>query len=107
MQCPHVLQVRKPADKLLDELNVPYEDEGEFVVIKHASLFTSTLLSKVLAVSCFRLLPHALTAVPYVVTSTHVSLPEVACALMLQSADQASQRHANDLHGLRRCRRPT
>jgi cysteine-dependent adenosine diphosphate thiazole synthase len=43
--------VRKPADKLLDELNVPYEDEGEFVVIKHASLFTSTLLSKVLAVS--------------------------------------------------------
>jgi Thi4 family len=46
-----VLQVRKPADKLLDELNVPYEDEGEFVVIKHASLFTSTLLSKVLAVS--------------------------------------------------------
>jgi thiamine thiazole synthase len=41
--------VRKPADKLLDELNVPYEDEGEFVVIKHASLFTSTLLSKVLA----------------------------------------------------------
>lgn len=51
-----MLQVRKPADKLLDELNVPYEDEGEFVVIKHASLFTSTLLSKVLAVSrfCFR-----------------------------------------------------
>jgi ribulose 1,5-bisphosphate synthetase/thiazole synthase len=51
--CPRVLQVRKPADKLLDELNVPYEDEGEFVVIKHASLFTSTLLSKVLAVSRF------------------------------------------------------
>ncbi len=45
-------QVRKPADKLLDELNIPYDDEGEFVVIKHASLFTSTLLSKVLAVRC-------------------------------------------------------
>lgn len=41
--------VRKPADKLLDELNVAYEDEGDFVVIKHAALFTSTLLSKVLA----------------------------------------------------------
>jgi thiamine thiazole synthase len=41
--------VRKPADELLDELNVPYEDEGDMVVIKHASLFTSTLLSKVLA----------------------------------------------------------
>ena len=45
------LQVRKPAHELLDELNVPYDDEGDMVVIKHASLFTSTLLSKVLAVS--------------------------------------------------------
>lgn len=45
------LQVRKPAHHLLDELNVPYQDEGDYVVIKHASLFTSTLLSKVLAVS--------------------------------------------------------
>lgn len=46
-----MLQVRKPAHELLDELNIPYEDEGDMVVIKHASLFTSTLLSKVLAVS--------------------------------------------------------
>lgn len=46
-----MLQVRKPAHNLLDELNVPYQDEGDYVVIKHASLFTSTLLSKVLAVS--------------------------------------------------------
>ena len=44
--------VRKPAHVLLDELEVPYEDEGDFVVIKHASLFTSTILSKVLQVSC-------------------------------------------------------
>jgi ribulose 1,5-bisphosphate synthetase/thiazole synthase len=44
------LQVRKPANELLDELAVPYEDEGDFVVIKHAALFTSTLLSKVLQV---------------------------------------------------------
>ena len=48
------LQVRKPADQLLDELEIPYEDEGAFVVVKHASLFTSTLLSKVLKV-CTRL----------------------------------------------------
>lgn len=50
------MQVRKPADKLLDELEIPYEDEGAFVVVKHASLFTSTLLAKVLKVSadqCF------------------------------------------------------
>lgn len=48
------LQVRKPAHELLDELNVPYQDEGDYVVIKHASLFTSTLLSKVLAVSSYQ-----------------------------------------------------
>lgn len=29
------------------ELGVPYEDEGSFVVVKHAALMTSTLLSKV------------------------------------------------------------
>jgi len=40
--------MRKPAEKFLDEINVPYEDEGNYVVVKHAALFTSTLLSKVL-----------------------------------------------------------
>lgn len=43
--------IRKPAHEFLDELNVPYEDEGNFVVVKHAALTTSVLLSKVLAVS--------------------------------------------------------
>lgn len=40
--------IRKPADAFLRELDVPYEDEGPFVVVKHAALFTSTLLSAVL-----------------------------------------------------------
>lgn len=70
--------IRKPAHTLLDELEVrratarpmnvptwqtmsistarprptmvqvPYEDEGDFVVVRHAALMTSTLLSKVL-----------------------------------------------------------
>lgn len=43
--------MRKPADAFLREVGVPYEDDGEdssFVVVKHAALFTSTLLSKVL-----------------------------------------------------------
>lgn len=43
--------MRKPADAFLRELGVPYEDDGEhssFVVVKHAALFTSTLLSKIL-----------------------------------------------------------
>lgn len=41
--------VRKPADRFLTEIGVPFEDEGNFVVVKHAALFTSTVLSKVLA----------------------------------------------------------
>ena len=41
--------MRKPADAFLREVGVPYEDDGNFVVVKHAALFTSTLLSKVLA----------------------------------------------------------
>jgi len=41
--------MRKPADAFLNDLGVPYDDEGDFVVVKHAALFTSTLLSRVLA----------------------------------------------------------
>ena len=41
--------MRKPADLFLNDLGIPYEDEGNYVVVKHAALFTSTLLSKVLS----------------------------------------------------------
>ncbi|KAJ1309324.1 hypothetical protein OPQ81_004985 [Rhizoctonia solani] len=41
--------VRKPADRFLAELGVPFEDEGPYVVVRHAAMFTSTVLSKVLA----------------------------------------------------------
>ncbi|EKM79287.1 hypothetical protein AGABI1DRAFT_40074 [Agaricus bisporus var. burnettii JB137-S8] len=41
--------IRKPADRFVRELGIEYEDEGHFIVIKHAALFTSTLLSKTLA----------------------------------------------------------
>lgn len=40
--------MRKPADVFLREVGVPYDDEGDFVVVKHASLFTSTVLAQVL-----------------------------------------------------------
>mmetsp|Transcript_13279 Transcript_13279/g.15350 ORF Transcript_13279/g.15350 Transcript_13279/m.15350 type:complete len:286 (+) Transcript_13279:137-994(+) len=40
--------VRKPAHLFLDELKVAYEDKGDYVVIRHAAMFTSTVLSKVL-----------------------------------------------------------
>lgn len=42
--------VRKPAHLMLDELDVPYEDEGNYVVVRHAALLTSTLMSHVLRV---------------------------------------------------------
>lgn len=41
--------LRKPADKFVSELGVAFEDEGDYIVVKHAALLTSTLLSKVLA----------------------------------------------------------
>ncbi|KAL2870974.1 thiamine thiazole synthase [Aspergillus lucknowensis] len=44
--------MRRPAELFLNELGVPYEEDPDmpnYVVVKHASLFTSTLLSKVLA----------------------------------------------------------
>ncbi|GAM85562.1 hypothetical protein ANO11243_035690 [Dothideomycetidae sp. 11243] len=44
--------MRKPADAFLRELGVPYEEDPghpSYVVVKHAALFTSTLLSKVLS----------------------------------------------------------
>lgn len=47
--------MRKPADAFLRLLGVPYEDEGAYVVVKHAALFTSTLLSKVLAMPNIKL----------------------------------------------------
>ncbi|CEP18429.1 hypothetical protein [Parasitella parasitica] len=40
--------VRKPADKFLDELEIPYDEKENYVVVKHAALFTSTILSKLL-----------------------------------------------------------
>eukprot|EP00252_Welwitschia_mirabilis_P009940 TRINITY_DN228_c0_g1_i1.p1 TRINITY_DN228_c0_g1~~TRINITY_DN228_c0_g1_i1.p1 ORF type:complete len:355 (+),score=13.35 TRINITY_DN228_c0_g1_i1:284-1348(+) len=41
--------VRKPAHRFLDEVGVPYDELEDYVVIKHAALFTSTVMSKILA----------------------------------------------------------
>eukprot|EP00250_Pteridium_aquilinum_P011181 c19888_g1_i1 orf=626-1717(-) len=41
--------VRKPAQLFLDEIGVPYDEKDTYVVIKHAALFTSTIMSKLLA----------------------------------------------------------
>ena len=42
--------IRKPADAFLKTIGVPFEDEGDYVVVKHAALFTSTILAEVLKV---------------------------------------------------------
>ncbi len=47
--------MRKPADAFLREIGVQYEDEGNYVVVKHAALFTSTILSKVIALPNIKL----------------------------------------------------
>jgi thiamine thiazole synthase len=41
--------VRKPAHLFLDELGIEYDEQDHYVVIKHAALFTSTIMSKLLA----------------------------------------------------------
>jgi cysteine-dependent adenosine diphosphate thiazole synthase len=41
--------VRKPAHVFLDELDIAYDEMEDYVVIKHAALFTSTVMSWVLA----------------------------------------------------------
>lgn len=40
--------IRKPGHLFLDELKVPYEDEGDYVVVKHAALYTTTVMAEVL-----------------------------------------------------------
>ncbi|KAI3929751.1 hypothetical protein MKX01_025919 [Papaver californicum] len=41
--------VRKPAYKFLDELEIEYDEQDTYVIIKYAALFTSTIMSKLLA----------------------------------------------------------
>ena len=67
--------MRKPANAFLDELSIPYDDEGSHVVVKHAALFTSTLLSKVLQFPNIKLFNA--TAVEDLITrqSTHSENP--------------------------------
>ncbi|BGO96413.1 Thiazole biosynthetic enzyme [Rhodotorula toruloides ATCC 204091] len=47
-QLQSAMVVRKPGHFFLDELNVPYEDEGDYVVVKHAGIFTASCLAAVL-----------------------------------------------------------
>ncbi|KOS21922.1 Thiamine thiazole synthase [Escovopsis weberi] len=47
--------MRKPADCFLRDVGVPFDDEGPYVVVRHAALFTSTLMARVLAMPNIKL----------------------------------------------------
>ncbi|EEB05800.1 thiazole biosynthetic enzyme [Schizosaccharomyces japonicus yFS275] len=54
-QLMSAMVVRKPADAFLNEIGVPYEDEGNYVVVKHAALFTSTIMARALSLPNIKL----------------------------------------------------
>lgn len=47
-QLMSAMVVRKPAHKILDELEIPYEEKENYVVLRHAGIYPSTILSKIL-----------------------------------------------------------
>jgi len=47
-QLMSAMVVRKPAHKFLDEVGIPYIDKSNYVVVEHAALFTSSMISKVI-----------------------------------------------------------
>ncbi|KAB8349466.1 hypothetical protein FH972_023493 [Carpinus fangiana] len=72
--------MRKPADAFLREIDVPYEDEGDFVVedwtVKHAALFTSTILSHVVSLPNVKLFNA--TCVEDLITRPHADGVRIA-----------------------------
>ncbi|WWC64289.1 thiazole biosynthesis enzyme [Kwoniella dejecticola CBS 10117] len=72
-QLMSAMVVRKPAHEILAEVGVPFEDEGDYVVVRHAALFTSTILSKVLQFPNVKL--YNATAVEDLITRADPSSP--------------------------------
>ncbi|TPX18151.1 uncharacterized protein E0L32_002660 [Thyridium curvatum] len=83
--------MRKPADAFLDEVGVPYEDEGHFVVVKHAALFTSTVLSKVLQMPNIKLFNA--TAVEDLITRRDAGTGDVRIAGVVTNWTLVSMHH--------------
>jgi thiamine thiazole synthase len=54
-QLMSAMVVRKPAHTVLDELGIEYEEKDSYVVLRHAGLFTATILSTVLAMKNVKL----------------------------------------------------
>ena len=83
--------MRKPADAFLRELGIPYDDEGTHVVVKHAALFTSTLLSKVLSFPNIKLFNA--TAVEDLITRPSGTMQKVRIAGVVTNWTLVSMHH--------------
>ncbi|XP_078433095.1 thiazole biosynthetic enzyme, chloroplast (ARA6) (THI1) (THI4) [Wolffia australiana] len=84
--------VRKPAHLFLSELGIDYDDAGEeasYVVVRHAALFTSTVLSKVLARPNVKLF-NAVAAEDLIVRQGRVAGVVTNWALVAQNHDTQS-----------------
>lgn len=69
--------VRKPAHLWLDELGIEYEEMDRFVIVKHAALFTSTIMAKVLAAPNIKLFNA--TAVEDLIIKVRARTYKAAC----------------------------
>lgn len=81
--------VRKPAHLFLDELDISYDELEDYVVIKHAALFTSTIMSKLLARSNVKLF-NAVAVEDLIVKSGRVSGVVTNWALVSMNHDTQS-----------------
>lgn len=81
--------VRKPAHLFLDEIGVPYDELEDYVVIKHAALFTSTIMSKVLARPNVKLF-NAVAAEDLIIKNERVSGVVTNWALVSMNHDTQS-----------------
>eukprot|EP00245_Coleochaete_scutata_P006836 TRINITY_DN21627_c0_g1_i1.p1 TRINITY_DN21627_c0_g1~~TRINITY_DN21627_c0_g1_i1.p1 ORF type:complete len:367 (+),score=99.55 TRINITY_DN21627_c0_g1_i1:168-1268(+) len=81
--------VRKPAHLFLDELNIEYDEADTYVVIKHAALFTSTIMSKLLARPNVKLF-NAVAAEDLIVKNGRVSGVVTNWSLVAQNHDTQS-----------------
>jgi thiamine thiazole synthase len=81
--------VRKPAHRFLDEIEVPYEELENYVVIKHAALFTSTIMSKLLARPNVKLF-NAVAAEDLIIRGDRVSGVVTNWALVAQNHNTQS-----------------
>ncbi|XP_042056305.1 thiamine thiazole synthase, chloroplastic-like [Salvia splendens] len=81
--------VRKPAHRFLDELHIAYDEQDDYVVIKHAALFTSTIMSKLLARPNVKLF-NAIAAEELIVKSGHIAGVVMNWAIVSMNHDTQS-----------------